>query len=891
MKTIKPQRLSALTRVFEYDRACVLAITPIVYFAFEPQGALLPEVALWKFVPGELADGVLDLAMPKPRGEVLVTGRAYARNGVPQPAVAVRVKLGTVDKTLRAVGNRYWHPDSGAMSNIEPFTEMPITWANAYGGPGYAPNPVGKGAAPVAHPSGGEVQYIANIEDPRRPLQSPDDRPALPAGLAGYDMTWPQRMAKAGTYDAAWLDTLFPGLAADVDWTMFNAAPDDQQIAGSFQGDERFVLENLHPARALIESRLPGVRTRAFVTQRQRDGSEVFREVLTRLETVHLFPHAERGVLLFRGVIPVSEDDAADIVHLVLACERLGEPRPVEHYQQELTLRLDRERGAARALRDDALMPTLPPATSAMQAEARDDAAELSRMENRLKKNARARLRKQLDEARQRAVALGIDPAEAVPPELAALADEPDEAPPADFEQLIEVINAAEAEGAAEAEKMEREKAEEHERYKVAMASIGIDGDQAVADAQREAAGPPRFSAVGHIARIRSLAREANHGAPVPDLEAQLDAPELLERLLTQERQLQQMYQRIAHMQPAVRNLAPAAAAALRASVEAAAAAREGFALRDFTGADLTGVDLTGADLRGAWFESATLTNARLAGADLTDAVLARADLTGADLTGAVLTNANLGSAVLAGAHCPGAQFEGTTLMKADLRGANLRGARLERVDLTEALLGPTNLEGVVAPELIVIKTSLAGARFVSAKLTKITFVDVTLTDADFTGADMTGGAFVGVSARASVFRDARLENFRAVSACDFAGSDFTGATLDASTLRGSDLSDCEFANASLEKADLSEAQLRGARFAGANAREASFVRAELGGADLREGRFLFGNFQKARIDGVDLARANLFRADFGRVRGGARSTDGAYVEELKILPKAPHGT
>ncbi len=891
MKTIKPQRISALTRVFEYDRACVLAVTPMVYFAFDPQGALLTEVSMWKFVPGELgAEGVLDLAMPKPRGEVIVTGRAYARNGAPQPAVAVRVKLGEVDKTLRAVGNRYWRPDSGAMSNIEPFTEMPVTWAHAYGGPSYPQNPVGKGAAPVAHPSGGEIQYLPNIEDPRRAVRSPDDRPPMPAGLAGYDMTWPQRMSKAGTYDAEWLEKLFPGLAADIDWTMFNAAPDDQQISGYFHGDEPFTIENMHPERPLLESRLPGVRVRAFVTQRERDGSEVFREVLTRLDTVHLFPHAERGVLIFRGVLPVAEDDAADVLHLVLACERMGEPRPVEHYQQVLAARLDRELGAARALRDDELMPALPPATGAMKSEERDDAAELSRMENRLKKNARARLRRQLDDARQRAVALGIDPSEAVPPELAALADEPDEAP-AELEQLVELINAAEAEGAAEREKMEREKAEEHERYKVAMASIGIDGDKATADAEREAAGPPRFSAVGHIERIRALAREANGGAPVADLEAQLDDPELLERLTTQERQLREMYQRVAHMQPAVPLGDPEAARALHAQVEAAAAARESFAQRDFTGADLAGVNLAGADLRGAWFESVNLSGANLSGADLTDAVLARADLSGADLSGATLVGTNLGAAVLAGAHCPGAALENTTLVRADLRGTNLRGARMKRVDLTEALLGPTNLEGVDAPELIVIKTELAGARFVGAKLTKVTFIEVTLTEADFTGADLSAGAFVGVKAPRCVFRDARLVNFRAVSQCDLSGSDFTGATLDASTLRGNDLTGCVFANASMEKTDLSEAVLRDARFAGANAREAMFVRADLTDADLREGSFLFAVFQKARIDRADLSRANLFRADFGRVRGGARSTEGAYLEELKILPRAPHGT
>ena len=892
MKTIKPQRMSVLTRAFEFDRKCILAITPMVYFAFDPPGTILSEVAMWKFVPGELGgDTPLDLAMPKPNGEVLVTGRACARGGVAQPAVSVRVQLGAVDKTLRVVGNRYWRPDSGAVSNIEPFTTMPITWVNAYGGPSYPNNPVGKGAAPVKHPSGGEIQYLPNVEDPRRPVRSPDDRPPMPAGFSGYDFAWPQRMSKAGTYDQAWLETLFPGFARDVDWTMFNAAPDDQQIAGSFQGDETFTLENLHPERPLITSRLPGVRARAFVTQREPDGREVFREVLTKLETVHLFPHAERGVLLFRGVIPVTEDDGTDIIHLVLGCERLGEPRSVEHYQQVLALRLDRERGVAYALRDEQLMPPLPPRDNAAEAEERDPAADLARMEHRLKKNARNRLRRQLADARARAEAAGVDPATAIPAELVAMAEETDEPPVPELDQMIDLINAAEAEGKAAAEKAAQDKAADLERYRKSMASIGIDADAVIDEAEQNAAGPPKFTAVGHIEALRAAAREANGGAPVPELEARLDDPTLLQQLTTQEQQFKDMYQRVGHMQPAVRPLREDQALHLRGLVEAAVAARESIAYRDFTGADLSGLDLSNADLRGAWFESTRLTGARLAGSDLTGAVLARADLTDADLTDATLDDANLGGAVLANAHCPGVSMKGTVLAKADLRGANFRGAKLHGVDLAGAQAGPTNFERVEAPELILYKAELHGVRFVGARLTKAAFVESTFTDADFSGADLSMAAFVGVKARGSVFRDAVMKNFRCVADCDLSGSDFTGATLDESTLRGADLRGCVFVNASMEKTDFTESKLGEARFAGAQCREGMFIRADLTQADLRDGRFIYGMFQKARIDGADLSRANLFRADFGRVRGGARSTEGAYTYELKVLPKAPHGS
>ena len=42
---------------------------------------------------------------------------------------------------------------------------MPLIWERAFGGEGYAQNPVGKGAAPVSTPHG-EFQFLPNVEDP-----------------------------------------------------------------------------------------------------------------------------------------------------------------------------------------------------------------------------------------------------------------------------------------------------------------------------------------------------------------------------------------------------------------------------------------------------------------------------------------------------------------------------------------------------------------------------------------------------------------------------------------------------------------------------------------------------------------------------------------------------
>ena len=258
---------------------------------------------------------------------------------------AVRVRLGDkIDKTLRVVGDRTWK--DGVPSDPTPFDEMPMTYARAFGGPGFARNPTGKGFPPS--------RDLPNVEDPRALILSPRDRPE-PAGFASIDFTWPQRTSKAGTYDKKWLKDRYPGFPEDMDWTIFQAAPADQQIEGFFAGDETFSFEHMHPKKkAVLMGKLPGVRVRVFVRFK---GSAELSEVTTRIDTVRLFPHLERGVLVARGLVKVAEDDAHDVEHLMLAAEAIGSEKPFAHYEGVLAARLDKKDGPLAALRDGDLTP------------------------------------------------------------------------------------------------------------------------------------------------------------------------------------------------------------------------------------------------------------------------------------------------------------------------------------------------------------------------------------------------------------------------------------------------------------------------------------------------------------------------------------------------------
>ena len=213
-----------------------------------------------------------------------------------------------------------------------------------------------------------------------------------------------------------WLRTRFPGFAKDLDWSMWNLAPEDQQIESYFRGDEAFAFENMHPTKPRIEGALPRYQCRAFLTQRD-DGGEIFREIATRIDTVAFFPHVERGLLVFRGMVQIGEDDAADVNHVLIAAEDLGAPRPVEHYRGVLAKRLDKRSGALESLRDDDLMPPVREGAKKTP-DFVGDMEELTKREGILRQNLRRKAEKQLEELRERMRGKGIDPDQHVPKEL-----------------------------------------------------------------------------------------------------------------------------------------------------------------------------------------------------------------------------------------------------------------------------------------------------------------------------------------------------------------------------------------------------------------------------------------------------------------------------------------
>jgi hypothetical protein len=120
-----------------------------------------------------------DLAPHKPEVDVLVRGTAHGAPG--QTSALVTLRLGPLEARVVAVGPRRWQSDR-TPSAPGPLEPVPLTWESAYGGPGFADNPVGTGHAPGTLPP--------RLEDPSRLLRVQGER-VRPVAFAPIAPSWP----------------------------------------------------------------------------------------------------------------------------------------------------------------------------------------------------------------------------------------------------------------------------------------------------------------------------------------------------------------------------------------------------------------------------------------------------------------------------------------------------------------------------------------------------------------------------------------------------------------------------------------------------------------------------------------------------------------------------
>jgi uncharacterized protein YjbI with pentapeptide repeats len=381
MQIIKPLRLGIMTKAIADRPRGRLVMSGLVCFDLLHPETLLTEQAMWDSITPLLGEqGTLDAWTPKIHGEVLLWGTAAAPGGQPVTQMQVSLAVGEqIRKILQIRGDRHWQQTLMGESATDPtpFVSMPLTYERAFGGEGFTSNPVGAGHDALRRIRNGESVALPNIEHPSNPLLHPKQVPQ-PATLMPVCLSWPG-YGPGGTYDDAWRKHRFPAVPLDYNWQAYNVAPLDQRIPSYFHGAESLELRGMHPDHEHIRSHLPGLRMRYFTLRKNRTQLE---EATAVLDSICLFPSALRGVLVYRSELELPKgDDLQHIEAIMVACERAGEPRSDEYYEDIFRLRTGKDK-ALYALSDYQLMPPFSNADQlrldARREEVRQEKADLS---------------------------------------------------------------------------------------------------------------------------------------------------------------------------------------------------------------------------------------------------------------------------------------------------------------------------------------------------------------------------------------------------------------------------------------------------------------------------------------------------------------------------------
>lgn len=234
-------------------------------------------------------------------------------------------------------------------TRVRPAVKVPVRWEQAFGGHSVvrdprtaeAPpwldevcfaNPLGCGwiekrwmplarragaalrkslPAPQIDYPGHTLKQPVRASHPQHPLNAKDMQRIAAnyghpsAGLGAIGRAWAPRLAKAGTYDQAWLESRHPGLPQDFDYGYWNAAPADQQIS-YLPPDACIELWHLTPSELTpnghLSVGLPG--HRPFVLMRLSNGAMLPLPMVT--DTVLIDTEAMTLALTHRTWIPAD---------------------------------------------------------------------------------------------------------------------------------------------------------------------------------------------------------------------------------------------------------------------------------------------------------------------------------------------------------------------------------------------------------------------------------------------------------------------------------------------------------------------------------------------------------------------------------------------------------
>lgn len=843
-RTLKPYPLAMQFRVVERHRGQYASFSLLTMTHRTASPALRSEPALWKTL-AKHAPEFTEASIVKSQPEFLVFGHAHAYDGASRSVAGVQ--LADVKKWCQVFGPRS-HPHA---LEPAPFDKVRLDWTYAYGGAGYAANPLGVGRA--KDPSG-------QVPLPRLELDTSPwrgvDTDQVPVGFGMLDVTHPERQKLVGTYDDQWLKTDFPGMPRDADWRFFQVAPPDQRFEADLLGNETYTLIGLSATERVQYGALPGLKPRLFI---ERKGLPGLVEVGCKLRTVVFLPDADAVVQVWQGAVKVADEDGSDLSHVVAGLEWLNRAKPVEHYLQTFTQRLDEEDGLLAMLSDEALLPedidfeSLVPADFDLNPEVPADSLR--------GRQAKANLER-ITAARAAVVAQGLDPDAHAP----GLPPPPERLPP--IRELGAYLRAKSTEALTS---MSTAKAKTQQSIDTAAAEFAARGesfDYVLEELKTGPVGPPKPRAPVRIEEMRALqAQFAAAGNKVDEIDDMASNERLHATWHGHDRAAQSLYEQTAHFHAAPLLTTGRTATRQRSWIEQCIAGRKGLAGYDLTGADLRGIDLRGANLDGAMMAAVCMDGVDLSGASARGAVLSHASLVGARADDCDFSNANLGRAVLVGASCRRSRFDGSILQYSDFTDAALGEASFADADLLYIKLAGADLSRAVLMDALLYQTDLSRTKFDGAVIDDTQFFETTMTAASFRSAHAHRTVFLRIKGESLSFDAADLTGARFVLEPSLPRASMREARLTKALLHQADLRGADLSLANLDGCELGRSNLSGANLRGVHAREAGlrFVdlsHAQVIGADLRGALLANANLASANFDATSLYMTDLSRVD-----------------------------
>ena len=848
MDLIKPDYFSVLTRVFAVESANVMAVSVICGFGLDSPEKLLDEEAMWEVAASALPRGsIIDHGWPKPRGEYLIAGRCYVPGGAESGAARISIRFSQLSKTAYVFGDRRWtSPLHGikAISRPLPFKSMDLSWERAFGGEEEGENPVGVGVRPIAAKSGLEIP-LPNIESPRHLIASSKDRPE-PVGFGPKGLDWAVRLNNLGTFNDKWLRDHWPGVPGDFDFGYFNMAPSDQQLDGYFRGGETFNIRGMHPAQPQITGNTPKLRARVFCL---RDGKNEVSEIKTSMDTVWFFPDRMIGLLIWRGRVPVGDDEAGDITRLGVFSELLGrEPGSREYYLDVMTsggiesapeaepeqAEVEFQAGplpesptadAEPDMEDNRLAEVLGPITAALTAAEEKTDILLQQLGLESKK-------------------MGS------PPQTPAYLDSAKPIQSNDPEDFIKKL--ADRHKAIENDLNNMFRAAGFDPDTIMDEPPGMDDSSKKLDAIIKSIPDSRGELKDGLASMRDdlrkgrdkiaeLFNRVEKAAPLEDFtvegEGVDEAPEAPDSSLAREEVFKRYQQ------------------------------GESLANLDLSGLDLSGGILTRADLSGCNLERTNLSGADLSGAVLKNSLMADADLNSCNLSAANLSGAAAPRVNFASSDMAGSNMTGSLFGQADMTGANLNRADMTGADLSGANLKGAQGHDMIATGAIIYESCLDEGDFSGADFTSADFDSSSAAKAVFKSCRLKGVSWTGVCGHEADFENANLAGARTNGPADFSRGCFVNADLTGSYWEDSMFPGADFSRAILVGCTMTRCGLDKAVLFAADARAADFSKSDLTHVDARYLNLFEGSLRKSRLDRADFRGANLSAVDFYHCR------------------------